>query len=145
MEVYTRARLIVAEKFQTGFDQPLSHTMYVDKVLTGLNAVQTLSRLNRILPPETTDTFVLDCRNEAEQIQEAFRPWHERTEAVPTDPNLLYDTHRAFWDFDVLRDEVGAGVHALLAVTETSGTRGSRRHRIAPRPLTRGSRSSPAR
>ncbi len=114
--------LIVAEKFQTGFDQPLLHTMYVDKVLTGLNAVQTLSRLNRILPPEKTDTFVLDFRNEAEEIQEAFRPWYERTEAVPTDPNLLYDTHRALWDFDVLRDdEVEAGVQALLAVTETSG------------------------
>jgi len=114
--------LIVAEKFQTGFDQPLLHTMYVDKVLTGLNAVQTLSRLNRILPPEKTDTFVLDFRNEAEEIQESFRPWYERTEAVPTDPNLLYDAHRALWDFDVLReDEVEAGVQALLAVTETSG------------------------
>jgi type I restriction enzyme, R subunit len=114
--------LIVAEKFQTGFDQPLLHTMYVDKVLTGLNAVQALSRLNRILPPEKTDTFVLDFRNEAEQIQEAFRPWYERTEAVPTDPNLLYDTHRALWDFDVLREEEAeASVQALLAVTETSG------------------------
>jgi type I restriction enzyme R subunit len=114
--------VIVAEKFQTGFDQPLLHTMYVDKVLTGLNAVQTLSRLNRILPPEKTDTFVLDFRNEAEEIQEAFRPWYEATEAVPTDPNLLYDTHRALWDFGVLReDEVDAGVQALLAVTETTG------------------------
>jgi len=114
--------LIVAEKFQTGFDQPLLHTMYVDKVLTGLNAVQTLSRLNRILPPEKTDTFVLDFRNEADQIQEAFRPWYERTDAMPTNPNLLYDTHRALWDFDVLRDEeVEGGVQALLSVTETSG------------------------
>jgi type I restriction enzyme R subunit len=114
--------LIVAEKFQTGFDQPLLHTMYVDKVLTGLNAVQTLSRLNRILPPEKTDTFVLDFRNEADQIQEAFRPWYERTDAVPTDPNLLYDTHRALWDFDVLREEeVEGSVQALLSVTETSG------------------------
>ena len=114
--------LIVAEKFQTGFDQPLLHTMYVDKVLTGLNAVQTLSRLNRILPPEKEDTFVLDFRNELEDIQEAFRPWYERTEAPPTDPNLLYDTHRALWDFGVVReDEVEAGVQALLAVTEESG------------------------
>ena len=96
--------------------------MYVDKVLTGLNAVQTLSRLNRILPPEKTDTFVLDFRNEAEEMQEAFRPWYERTEAVPTDPNLLYDTQRVMWDFDVLRDEeVETGVQALLAVTETAG------------------------
>jgi len=113
--------LIVAEKFQTGFDQPLLHTMYVDKVLTGLNAVQTLSRLNRI-HPDKDDTFVLDFRNELEDIQEAFKPWYERTEAVPTDPNLLYDTHRALWDFDVLREEeVEAGVAALLAVTETAG------------------------
>jgi type I restriction enzyme, R subunit len=113
--------LIVAEKFQTGFDQPLLHTMYVDKVLTGLNAVQTLSRLNRI-HPEKSDTFVLDFRNELEDIQKSFRPWYERTEAVPTDPNLLYDTHRAMWDFGVLReDEVEAGVQALLGVTETAG------------------------
>ncbi len=113
--------LIVAEKFQTGFDQPLLHTMYVDKVLTGLNAVQTLSRLNRI-HPDKDDTFVLDFRNELEEIQEAFKPWYERTEAVPTDPNLLYDTHRAMWDFSVIREEeVEAGVQALLAVTETTG------------------------
>ncbi len=114
--------LVVAEKFQTGFDQPLLHTMYVDKVLTGLNAVQTLSRLNRILPPQKTDTFVLDFRNELEEIQDAFRPYYERTDAVPTDPNLLYDTHRVVWDFGVLREEeVEAGVQALLVVTETSG------------------------
>ncbi len=113
--------LVVAEKFQTGFDQPLLHTMYVDKVLTGLNAVQTLSRLNRI-HPQKADTFVLDFRNELDEIQDAFRPYYERTEAVPTDPNLLYDTHRAVWDFGVLReDEVEVGVQALLAVTETSG------------------------
>jgi type I restriction enzyme R subunit len=114
--------LVVAEKFQTGFDQPLLHTMDVDKVLTGLNAVQTLSRLNRILPPQKTDTFVLDFRNELEEIQDAFRPYYERTDAVPTDPNLLYDTHRAVCDFGVLREEeVEAGVQALLVVTETSG------------------------
>ena len=113
--------LVVAEKFQTGFDQPLLHTMYVDKILTGLNAVQTLSRLNRTADGKD-DTFVLDFRNELEDIQEAFRPWYERTEAVPTDPNLLYDTHRAMWDFDVLRqDEVEAGVHALLTVSESAG------------------------
>jgi type I restriction enzyme R subunit len=113
--------LVVAEKFQTGFDQPLLHTMYVDKVLTGLNAVQTLSRLNRI-HLQKADTFVLDFRNELDGIQDAFRPYYERTEAVPTDPNLLYDTHRAVWDFGVLREEeVEAGVQALLAVTEASG------------------------
>ena len=68
--------LIVAEKFQTGYDQPLLHTMFVDKTLVGLAAVQTLSRLNRI-HPEKNDTFVLDFRNEAEAITEAFAPWYE--------------------------------------------------------------------
>ena len=129
--------LVVAEKFQTGFDQPLLHTMYVDKVLTGLNAVQTLSRLNRIHPGKD-DTFVLDFRNELEEIQDDFRPYYERTEAVPTDPNLVHDTNRALWDFDVLREEeVEAGVQALLAVTETAGTARSTR-----RSIRRGSGSS---
>ncbi|MGD0900854.1 MAG: DEAD/DEAH box helicase family protein, partial [Thermoguttaceae bacterium] len=84
--------LIVANKFQTGFDQPLLHTMYVDKKLGGVNAVQTLSRLNRIHPPDKEETLVLDFANEADEIQKAFQPYYERTllrEA--TDPNLLYD------------------------------------------------------
>ena len=67
--------LIVAEKFQTGFDQPLLHTMYVDKPLVGLAAVQTLSRLNRIHPLKE-NTFVLDFRNETEDIVEAFEQFH---------------------------------------------------------------------
>ena len=92
--------LIVAEKFQTGFDQPLLHTMYVDKVLTGLNAVQTLSRLNRI-HSNKADTFVLDFRNETEDIVKAFEPYYGRTVAPPTDPNLLFDTRRRLDDFDV--------------------------------------------
>jgi type I restriction enzyme R subunit len=107
--------LIVAEKFQTGFDQPLLHTMYVDKVLTGLNAVQTLSRLNRI-HPNKADTFVLDFRNETEDIVKAFEPYSGRTVAPPTDPNLLFDTRRRLNDFDVLRpDEIEAAVALLLA------------------------------
>ena len=107
--------LIVAEKFQTGFDQPLLHTMYVDKVLSGLNAVQTLSRLNRTIDLKD-DTFVLDFRNETEDIEKAFAPWCERTEAVPTDPNLLWDTHRSFMDSEVIHeDEMVASVAELLA------------------------------
>ena len=107
--------LIVAEKFQTGFDQPLLHTMYVDKVLTGLNAVQTLSRLNRTRDNKE-DTFVLDFRNETEDIQKAFAPWYERTEAIPTDPNLLWDTHRTLMDSPVIdEDEIPAAVAELLA------------------------------
>jgi type I restriction enzyme R subunit len=114
--------LIVAEKFQTGFDQPLLHTMYVDKVLTGLNAVQTLSRLNRIHPPEKEDTFVLDFRNEAEEIAKAFEPYYGRTVAPPSDPNALFDMRRRLDDFDVLRpEEIRAAVAQLLATRNAKG------------------------
>lgn len=101
--------LIVAEKFQTGFDQPLLHTMYVDKTLTGLNAVQTLSRLNRI-HPEKQDTFVLDFANEAEMIQQAFEPYYRATIlSEGTDPNKLYDLERMIKEFELFDDvQVGA-------------------------------------
>jgi type I restriction enzyme, R subunit len=93
--------LIVAEKYQTGFDQPLLHTMYVDRKLQGLQAVQTLSRLNRTCPGKE-DTFVLDFENEAEEIQEAFRPYYEQTEVVErVDPNLLYTLKHRLDDFQV--------------------------------------------
>ncbi len=83
--------LIVANKFQTGFDQPLLHTMYVDKKLGGVSAVQTLSRLNRTYAGKN-ETMVLDFANEAEEIQKAFAPYYEKTLlAEGTDPNLLYD------------------------------------------------------
>ncbi len=94
--------LIVAEKFQTGFDQPLLCAMYVDKVLMGLAAVQTLSRLNRIYPGKT-ETFVLDFRNTTDDILEAFEPYYGRTVAPQTDPNALVDTRAALDEFDVLR------------------------------------------
>jgi type I restriction enzyme R subunit len=106
--------LIVAEKFQTGFDQPLLHTMYVDKPLVGLAAVQTLSRLNRIHSLKES-TFVLDFRNDTEDIVEAFEQFHGATVAPPTDPNILTDTRRRLDDFDVLRDEeIETAVPALL-------------------------------
>jgi len=70
--------LLVAEKYQTGFDQPLLHSMYVDKRLDGIQAVQTLSRLNRTCPGKD-DTFVLDFVNNAEDIQTAFQPFYEQT------------------------------------------------------------------
>jgi type I restriction enzyme R subunit len=75
--------LIVANKFQTGFDQPLLHTMYVDKKLGGVNAVQTLSRLNRT-HPDKKGTMVLDFENEADAIKEAFEPYYETTLLFPT-------------------------------------------------------------
>lgn len=107
--------LVVAEKFQTGFDQPLLHTMYVDKTLTGLAAVQTLSRLNRIHPLKN-DTFVLDFRNDAADIQAAFDPYYGRTVAPPSDPNLLWDTRQRLDEFDVLRiDEIEAAVAVLVS------------------------------
>ena len=106
--------LIVAEKFQTGYDQPLLHTMFVDKTLVGLAAVQTLSRLNRI-HPEKTDTFVLDFRNEADDITEAFKPWYETTVAVPTDPNLLYDLADRLLALQVLDDAEARAVAAIIA------------------------------
>lgn len=81
----------MAYKFQTGFDQPLLHTMYVDKKLSGVHAVQTLSRLNRVFPGKD-ESFVLDFANEAEDIQKAFEPYYDRTLLKQgTDPNLLYD------------------------------------------------------
>lgn len=70
--------LLVAEKYQTGFDQPFLHTMYVDKKLTGLQAVQTLSRLNRTCPGKE-DTFILDFRNKPGEIFKAFKPYYEDT------------------------------------------------------------------
>lgn len=83
--------LICADKFQTGFDQPLLHTMYVDKKLSGVKAVQTLSRLNRTCPGKE-DTFILDFANDRETIFASFQPYYEITtvKEEPT-PNHLYD------------------------------------------------------
>jgi len=79
--------LICADKFQTGYDEPLLHTMYVDKVLSGVKAVQTLSRLNRA-HPQKHDTFVLDFVNDPETIRKAFEPYYRTTIlADETDPN----------------------------------------------------------
>ena len=83
--------LIVAEKYQTGFDEPQLHTMFVDKKLCGIKAVQTLSRLNRTMQGKV-DTFVLDFKNTAEEIREAFQPFYEASTLDQSiDPNLLYD------------------------------------------------------
>jgi type I restriction enzyme R subunit len=82
--------MVVAEKFQMGFDQPLLHTMFVDKNLIGVNAVQTLSRLNRI-HPDKEDTFVLDFDNDAEQIRSSFEPYYDASLGESTDPNELWD------------------------------------------------------
>ena len=83
--------LICADKFQTGYDEPLLHTMYVDKILSDIKAVQTLSRLNRA-HPQKHDTFVLDFMNDADTIQKAFADYYRTTIlAEETDPNKLHD------------------------------------------------------
>jgi len=83
--------LLVAEKYQTGFDQPLLHTMYVDKRLAGIQAVQTLSRLNRTHPLKES-TFVLDFVNEPDEIQEAFRQYYDGSVmGEQVDPDKLYE------------------------------------------------------
>ena len=96
--------LIVAEKYQTGFDEPLLHTMIVDKKLKGVKAVQTLSRLNRTCPGKT-DTFVLDFVNKAEDIREAFQPFYQETfleQEVNTD--LIYKTQKELRSFAIYSD-----------------------------------------
>ena len=83
--------LICADKFQTGYDEPLLHTMYVDKPLSGIKAVQTLSRLNRA-HPKKHDTFVLDFMNDSDTIQQAFEDYYRTTLlSGETDPNRLHD------------------------------------------------------
>lgn len=91
MSEYPYRILVVADKFQTGYDQPLLHTMYVDKVLTDVKAVQTLSRLNRC-HPQKFDTFVLDFANDEETIKVAFQKFYKTTIlSKETDPNKLND------------------------------------------------------
>lgn len=93
--------LIVAEKYQTGFDQPLLHTMFIDKKLSGIKAVQTLSRLNRTYPGKT-DTFILDFVNDAEAILKSFQPYYEQTTVMEvTDPNLVYDIKTKLDQFQI--------------------------------------------
>ena len=97
--------LLVAEKYQTGFDQPQLHTMYVDKKLTGLQAVQTLSRLNRTCTGKE-DTFILDFRNTHEEIFAAFKPYYEDTPAEPlTDAQHLYRLQHQIEETRLIHEE----------------------------------------
>lgn len=87
--------LLVANKYQTGYDQPLLCAMYVDKKLTGINAVQTLGRLNRTYPGKEGNIFVLDFRNSYEDMKDAFAPYYEDLNLVgETDPNKIYEFER---------------------------------------------------
>ena len=97
--------LIVADMFQTGFDEPLLHTMYIDKILYDIKAVQTLSRLNRC-HPKKYDTFVLDFANKPEIIEKAFSQYYRTTIlSGETDPNKLYDQVTAMEKYQVFSRE----------------------------------------
>ena len=97
--------LVVANKFQTGYDQPLLHTMYVDKQLSDVKAVQTLSRLNRC-HPKKKDTFILDFANDPEDIQRAFQTYYKGTSlSHETDPNKLNDLIEIVEDANIYTDE----------------------------------------
>ena len=97
--------LICADKFQTGYDEPLLHTMYVDKVLSGIKAVQTLSRLNRA-HPQKGGTFVLDFMNDSDTIEAAFADYYRTTIlSEETDPNKLHDLKAALDGYQVYSSE----------------------------------------
>lgn len=97
--------LICADKFQTGYDEPLLHTMYVDKVLSGIKAVQTLSRLNRA-HPQKHDVFVLDFMNDVDTIQAAFSDYYRTTVlSEETDPNKLHDLKTVLDNYQVYTPE----------------------------------------
>lgn len=98
--------LICADKFQTGYDEPLLHTMYVDKVLSGIKAVQTLSRLNRA-HPQKHDVFVLDFMNDVDTIQAAFSDYYRTTVlSEETDPNKLHDLQTVLDNYQVYTPEL---------------------------------------
>src|SRR5438876_1015787 len=108
--------LVCADKFQTGYDEPLLHTMYVDKLLSGIKAVQTLSRLNRA-HPQKHDVFVLDFQNNTETITEAFSDYYRTTIlSEETDPNKLNDLRAALDNAEVYsREQVEALVDLFLS------------------------------
>jgi len=116
--------LVVAEKYQTGFDQPKLVAMYVDRRLNGIQAVQTLSRLNRMFPGKER-TFILDFRNEVADIQEAFKPYYNATliEDV-SDPNQIYTLHARLIAFNILdQAEIDRFISRFLAARQRADER----------------------
>lgn len=112
--------LIVANKYQTGFDQPRLVAMYVDKRLDGIAAVQTLSRLNRIYPGKEA-TFILDFVNSAEEMRKAFAPYYGKTELLATtDPNLIYDLQTRLSQAQIYTEQEAESV-ALLSLKAEQG------------------------
>lgn len=105
--------LIVAEKYQTGFDEPLLHTMIIDKKLRDVKAVQTISRLNRT-HPDKDDTFVIDFVNTKEEILEAFQPFYTETSLeAEINIDLIYKTQRELRDFKIYGDADVKNVHEI--------------------------------
>jgi type I restriction enzyme R subunit len=97
--------LVCADKFQTGYDEPLLHSMYVDKPLSGVKAVQTLSRLNRA-HPRKHDVAVLDFLNDSDTIEQAFEPYYRTTVlSEETDPNKLHDLKSDLDDYEVYDEQ----------------------------------------
>ncbi|TDC85127.1 type I restriction endonuclease [Actinomadura sp. 7K507] len=115
--------LVVAEKYQTGFDQPLLTTMYVNKKLLGISAVQTLSRLNRTADRKSqTDLAIVDFVNDAEDVQDAFRPYYEEALTLPSDPNLLYTAQSRVMSAQILANaEMDEFARAYLEAEEKAG------------------------
>ena len=108
--------MVVADKYQTGYDEPLLHSMFVDKKLKGVNAVQTLSRLNRTCPFKN-DTFVLDFANTSESIKESFQPFYEETTlAGSSDVNRVYDLRSKLNEFAIFNDEDIDKFYAIMKV-----------------------------
>ena len=126
--------LIVAEKYQTGFDEPLLHTMFVDKKLSSVKAVQTLSRLNRTTRGKQ-DTFVLDFVNSAEDIRKSFEPYYEETVLEEeTNPNVVYDLKNTLDEYHVylqMEIEKFAGIF-YSAKEQSTGDLGKLKATISP-------------
>lgn len=116
--------LVVAEKYQTGFDQPKLVAMYIDRKLDGLQAVQTLSRLNRTFPTKTR-TFILDFRNAVDDIQEAFKPYFNATGMEDrSDPNQIYNLQARLNAFGILQqDEIDRFVARFLGNRQAADER----------------------
>lgn len=126
--------LIVAEKYQTGFDEPLLHTMFVDKKLSGVKAVQTLSRLNRTTKGKQ-DTFVLDFVNSAEDIKKSFEPYFEETVLEEeTDPNVVYDIKGTLDEYRVYQEsEIEAFAKIFYSTQEQQyGDEGKLKSKLQP-------------
>lgn len=115
--------LIVAEKYQTGFDEPLLHTMIVDKKLKNVKAVQTLSRLNRTCPGKS-DTFVLDFANKQEDILDAFQPFYQETSLEQeVNADLIYQTEKELLDYAIYTKN---DIDAFIAVWNQPGKQDER-------------------